>query len=210
MNKAQTDLGLEPPADPMGERTAQRLRVLDRLVEIGMEIAEAARTEAVEAPQPGVDYCQRYATAARAVRLTVLLEDKLSRPSEEQLRQVSAADRSRARMRVTMAMGAAALDGVESGEDGEDTEANRRFAEMAERLERPELAELIEAYPPPVAVARLCRMFGLPAEWERWLELGDAAMAELSIRLSDEAEPPMDPPEPRPARGYEPEPLDTG
>ncbi len=48
-----------------------------------MEVAEAARTEAVEAPQPGVDYCARVAGIARSVRLTLLLEDKMSRPSED-------------------------------------------------------------------------------------------------------------------------------
>ena len=41
-----------------------------------MEVAEATRTEAVEAPQPGVDYCARVAGVARSVRLTLLLEDK--------------------------------------------------------------------------------------------------------------------------------------
>jgi len=209
MDKAQTDQGLEPPISPSRETTARCLRALDRLVEIGMKIAEATG-KAAETPEQGVDYCQRYATVSRAVRLTVMLEDKLSRPREEPPRkgvQVEPADRARARMRVTMAMGAAACDGIETEED---PDAQRRFSEMVERLDRPDLAEMIETYPPEVAVARLCRMFGLPPEWERWLELGDAGLADLAVRLSDEAGPPADPPKPRPAPSRKPRAPDTG
>lgn len=39
--------------------------------------------EALQAPQPGIDYCQRIAIASRVVRLTLLLKDKLSRQEEE-------------------------------------------------------------------------------------------------------------------------------
>ncbi|MGO4123376.1 hypothetical protein AB4Z01_03210 [Inquilinus sp. YAF38] len=186
MNKAQTDQTSEAPAAPAEERAARQLRVLARLSEIQMEVAEATRTEAVEAPQPGVDYCARVAGIARSVRLTLLLEDKMSRPSEERPRKAGQAwadSRARSRLRVTLAMGAAVTD--EAGI--EQDEANRRFVEMAERLERPELAELVETCPPLVAVTRLCRMFGLPEEAERWLEIGDVALAERAIRMSGEA-----------------------
>jgi hypothetical protein len=184
MNKAQTDLDPEAPAPPVEERVARHLRLLARMADIQMEVAEAARTEAVTTPQPGIDYCQRLAVIARSLRLTLLLEDKFSRPPVERPQktaaaQPAAADRSRSRLRVTMAMGAAALDRAETVESAE---AEQRFGEMAERLERPELAELVETCPPPVAVARLCRMFGLPEETERWLELGDAGLADLATR----------------------------
>jgi hypothetical protein len=186
MDKAQTDQFSEAPAAPAEERAARRLRVLARLTEIQMEVAEAARTEAVEAPQPGVDYCRRIAGIARSVRLTLLLEDKMFRPPEappQKAGQAWADSRARSRLRVTLAMGAAVTD--EAGI--EQNEANRRFVEMAERLERPELAELVETCPPLVAVTRLCRMFGLPEEAERWLEIGDVALAERAIRMSGEA-----------------------
>jgi len=191
MDKAQTDLDLEAPAAPVEERAARHLRLLARMADIQMEVAEATRTEAVTAPQPGIDYCQRLSVVARSLRLTVLLEDKFSRPPVERPQkaaagQAGAADRSRSRLRVTMAMGAAALDGAETAEGAE---AERLFAEMAERLERPELAELVETCPPPVAVARLCRKFGLPEETERWLELGDAGLAELATRPPPRAQP---------------------
>ncbi|MGK9168365.1 hypothetical protein KXR53_18785, partial [Inquilinus limosus] len=68
MDKAQTDPAPEAPAAPQEERAAD-LRVLAELVEIQMSIARATQQEALQAPQPGVDYCQRIATASRAVRL---------------------------------------------------------------------------------------------------------------------------------------------
>ncbi|WP_225767364.1 hypothetical protein [Inquilinus sp. Marseille-Q2685] len=180
MSETQTVQASEAPPAPREERAARHLRLLARMAEIQMDIAEAARTEAVEAPQPGIDYCQRIAVVARSLRLTLLLEDKLSRPPEERPHEaaIRRAERSRSRLRVTMAMGAAVTDGAEL------PEATRRFAGMAERLERPELAELVETSPAPVAVARLCRMFGLPEEAERWLDLGDAALAEMAARPS--------------------------
>jgi hypothetical protein len=180
----------QPQADPDQDRATRRDRVLARLVEIQMEVAEATRTEAVETPVAGVDYCGRLAVIARSVRQTLLLEDKFSRPPEEAWPEKAAADRSRSRLRVTMAMGAAAIDGAEIEQD----EADRRFMEMAERLERPELAELVETCPPLVAVARLCRMFGLPEEAERWLEEADAGLAELAAQLQDDVATDPDPP----------------
>ena len=182
MDKAQTDQASE--AAPAEERAARRLRVLARLTEIQMEVAEAARTEAVEAPQPGVDYCQRIAGIARSVRLTLLLEDKLSRPPEAPPQKAAArsagtTDEASPELRVMLAMGAAVYDGAETEDEKE--EARRRFGEIRERLERPEQAEMVETCPAPVAVARLCRMFGLPEETEQWLAAADAALAEMGF-----------------------------
>ena len=186
MNKARTDSNSEAPATPQEERTARRLRVLDRLVEIGMEIAEAARTEAVEAPQPGVDYCQRYATAARAVRLAVLLEEKLSRPdAEAEARLARLSVKAWHRNRVKLAMAAAIKAETESPE-----EVYPRCAETLERLEQPELAEMIDRWPAEIVVARLCRMFGLSPKVERWLDDADALLEDEEPLPEDLAEMP--------------------
>ena len=83
MDKAQTDLVSEAPATPAEERAARHLRMLARAAEIHMEVIEATRTEAVEAPQPGVDYGQRIAVIAKSLRLTLLLEDKFASPRDE-------------------------------------------------------------------------------------------------------------------------------
>ncbi|WP_342238850.1 hypothetical protein, partial [Inquilinus sp. OTU3971] len=159
MDKAQTDSVSEAPATPQEERTARHLRMLARAADVHMEIIEATRTEAVEAPQPGVDYGQRIAVITRSLRLTLLLEDKFANHRDE--RRKAAAKREAAQedwheLRVKLAMQAAVY---ESSEDGEE---DRRADELSERLERPEVVELIEASRAEVAVAALCRRWGYP------------------------------------------------
>ncbi len=206
MDKAQTAPSSEAPS-ASAEAGESDLHVLAELVEIQMSIARATQQEALQAPQPGADYCQRIATVARSVRLTLLLKDKLSRQVVE--RRKAAAQREAAQedfhdLRVKLAMLAAAY---EVSKDNE--EIARRVAEMRERLERPEVVELIEASRAPVAVAALCRRWGLPVRVERWLEMADEAMEQLGFLPNDD-DPPADPPKPRPASGRRPKKPDTG
>jgi hypothetical protein len=209
MNKAQTDSAKEASAAPQEERAAD-LCVVAELVEIQMSIARATQQEALQAPQPGVDYCQRIATVARSVRLTLLLKDKLSQQVVE--RRKAEAKREAAQedfhdLRVKLAMLAAAY---EVSKDNE--EIARRVAEMRERLERPEVVELIEASRAEVAVAALCRRWGYPVRVEQWLEMADEAMEQLGFLPSDEDDPPEDAPKPRSAAPgrRKPKPPDTG
>ena len=211
MNKAQTDSATKTQPTPDEERAAD-LCVLAELVEIQMSIARATQQEALQAPQPGVDYGQRIATIARSVRLTLLLKRKLA--DERAERRKAAAKREAAQedfhdLRVKLAMMAAAY---EASKDNE--EIARRVTEVRERLERPEVAELIEASRAAVAVAALCRRWGLPVRVERWLEMADEAMEQLGFLPSEDGEddPPADPPKPRPASGRrrKPRPPDTG
>jgi len=207
MDKAQTDSATKTPPTPEEERAAD-LCVVAELVEIQMSIARATQQEALQAPQPGVDYGQRIATIARSVRLTLLLKRKLA--DERAERRKAAAKREAAQedfhdLRVKLAMMAAAY---EASKDNE--EIARRVTEVREQLERPEVAELIEASRAPVAVAALCRRWGLPVRVERWLEMADEAMEQLGFLPSDDDDPPADPPKPRPASGRKPKPPDTG
>ncbi|HEY9347691.1 MAG TPA: hypothetical protein VIQ53_20365 [Inquilinus sp.] len=206
MNKAQTDSATEASAAPQEERAAD-LCVVAELVEIQMSITRATQREALQAPQPGVDYCQRIATVSRAVRLTLLLKDKLSRQAEE--RRKAAAQREATQedwheLRVRLAMMAAAY---EVSEDGE--EADRRATEVSEQLERPEVAELIEASRVEVAVAALCRRWGFPPDVERWLEMADEAMEALGFLPSQDGEDDEDPPKTRSAAPGRRKPPDT-
>jgi len=207
MNKTQTDQTSEAPAAPEEERTAD-LRVLAELVEIQMSIARATQQEALQAPQPGVDYCQRIATISRSVRLTLLLKGKLSQEDKEKRKAEAkreAAQEDFHDLRVKLAVLAAAY---EASKDNE--EIARRVTEVRERLERPEVAELIEASRAPVAVAALCRRWGLPVRVERWLEMADEAMEQLGFLPSDDDDPPADLPKPGPASGRKRKPPDTG
>ena len=87
MDKAQTDLKSEAPTAPQEERAARHLRMLARAADIHMEIREATRTEAVEVPQPGVDYCARIAVITKSLRLTLLLEEKFAGQRDERLQR---------------------------------------------------------------------------------------------------------------------------
>ncbi|MGO1076248.1 hypothetical protein [Inquilinus sp. CA228] len=210
MDTAQTDSISEAPATPQEERTARHLRMLARVADVHMEIIEATRTEAVEAPQPGVDYGQRIAVIAKSLRLTLLLEDKFAHHRDE--RRKAAAKREADQedwheLRVKLAMMAAAYEVSE-----DEAEADRRATEVSEQLERPEVAELVEASRAEVAVAALCRRWGYPVQVERWLEMADEAMEKLGFLPSEDGEddPPADPPKPRPASARKPRPPDTG
>ncbi|MGK9230121.1 hypothetical protein KXS07_00400 [Inquilinus limosus] len=211
MKKAQTDQGMDPAAASAEERTARHLRLLARLAEMGMEVAEATRTEAVEAPQPGVDYCARFATAARAVRLTVLLEERMGdRRREEQRearrravgRRMAVVEANRP-LRVFLAVAAAIDETIESEEDGA-----RLGYQVREYLERPEVAERVESCPAPAMVAELCEKYGLPPETNWWLAIADAAMEELGF-LAPEDDPPA-PRRPGRSRSRKPRAPDTG
>ncbi|WP_342240601.1 hypothetical protein [Inquilinus sp. OTU3971] len=208
MDTAQTASVSEASAAPQEERAAD-LCVVAELLEIQMSIARATQREALQAPQPGADYCQRIATVARSVRLTLLLKDKLSRQAEE--RRKAAAKREAAQedwheLRVKLAMQAAVYESSEEGEE------DRRADELSERLERPEVVELIEASRAEVAVAALCRRWGYPVRVQQWLEMADEAMEELGFLPSQDGEDDEDQPEPRSAAPgrRKPQPPDTG
>ena len=200
MNKAQSHQTAEAPAAPQEERAARHLRLLARAAEIQMEVMEAIRCEALDEPQPGVDYCQRIAVAAKSLRLTLLLEDKFSRPPEAPpqkagpVSSVEPSDKAPPEMRAMLAMAAASYHGAET--EDEEAEASERFGEILERLDRPEVAEMVERSPAPAAVARLCREFGLPADTRQWLATADAALEELGYAPPDEAPAAPDPAEP--------------
>jgi hypothetical protein len=204
MDKAQNDPAMDSPAAPEEERAARHLRLLARAAEIQMEVMEATRTEAVEAPQPGVDYCQRLAVLTRSLRLTLLLEEKMAGARRERqrratARQVAVAEAARP-LRVFLAVAAAIGETAES-----EAEDSRLCSEVHEYLERPEVAERVESSPAPEMVAELCRKYELPVETEEWLAIGDAALEELGYLAPDD-----DPPEPRPAGKLRPRPPDTG
>ncbi|WP_395674186.1 hypothetical protein [Inquilinus sp.] len=210
MDTAQTDLESEAPATPAEERAARHLRMLARAADVHMEIIETIRAEAVEAPQPGIDYGQRLAVVTKSLRLTLLLEDKFANHRDE--RRKAAAKREAAQedwheLRVKLAMMGAAY---EVSEDAE--EVDRREDEMQERLERPEVAELIEASRAEVAVAALCRRWGYPVRVKQWLEMADEAMEELGFLPPEDGEEddPEDAPAPRSVAGRRPRPPDTG
>ncbi|MDR6288414.1 hypothetical protein E9232_000921 [Inquilinus ginsengisoli] len=188
MNKPQTAQAPEAPAAPQEERAARHLRLLARAAEIQMEVMEATRAEAVKTPQPGVDYCQRIATVTRSLRLTLLLEDKLSRPPEEgKTRSAEPAGGASPRLRALMAVAAANYHGVET--EAQEMKARSRFGDIRDLFERPDVVEMVETCPAPAVVARLCRGLGLPEDTRNWLAVGDMTLEELGFAPPEEAAP---------------------
>jgi hypothetical protein len=137
----------------------------------------------------------------------MLLEDKLSR---QRPTWSTAADRKGHRQRVTAAM-QSALDARSKAEGWSEDEADDRDGELVERLEQPEIEEMIDRLPAEVAIARLCRMYDLPDDAQRWLQEAMEFEAQLAREdEEDEEPPPFDPPAPRAAPGRKPRPPDTG
>jgi hypothetical protein len=86
-------------ADPSSDRAERRLRILQELAEIGMDLARAVRTRALALaakadPAAAVDLGLSFSRIARAVRQTVALEAKF-----EQDRQAAAVDRAQRQAR---------------------------------------------------------------------------------------------------------------
>jgi hypothetical protein len=205
MDKAQSHQTSEAPAAPQEERSARHARMLARAADIQMEVMEATRTEAVETPADGVDYCQRIAVITKSLRLTLLLEESFAD------RRRAAAKREAARrqhhgQRVKLAMMAAAHDSPES-----DDVHHRRAQEIREVLERPEVAELVETVPAEIAVDALSECWGYPPRVKRWLEAADKTLERMGVVPPEDDEPwPGDPPEFRAGSSRRPKPPDTG
>jgi len=211
MDKAQTDPVSEAPAAPQEERAARHLRLLARAAEIQMEVMEATRTEAVDDPAEGVDYCQRIAVITKSLRLTLLLEESFAGQRDE--RRKAAAKREAARkqhhgQRVKFAMMMAPYDSPETEEGGR----RRRAQEICEKLERPEVAELVEVTPAEIAVETLSRYWGYPPRVKRWLEAADKTLERMGVVPPPEDDEPWpeDPPEFRATGRRKPKPPDTG
>jgi len=153
----------DTPFDPDGARTERHLRLLERLADIGMELAETVAHQAKGqrdlqdvADRAGVkevieetivlevrgDFGTAFAKITRAVRMTILLEDKLAK--DWRLRQAGIAERHRvqrrARREAEQALDAqAAEDRINDRQDA-ICEAVRDVI----RAERPEQVERLE------------------------------------------------------------------
>jgi hypothetical protein len=186
------------PADPSSDRAERRLRILQELAEIGMDLARAVRTRALAAradPAAAVDLGLSFSRIARAVRQTVALEARL-----DQDRQAAAAERAERRVRDARehayehkarirSLVERAIDAEASGEAAEDL-----LSDLDERLE--DADDLAGFADRPVAeiVQHICRELDVtppPALWDEaeWGLAGGGAKGPLHISSAPEAEP---------------------
>ncbi|OYX31267.1 MAG: hypothetical protein B7Y99_10350 [Caulobacterales bacterium 32-69-10] len=196
-------LPITPPTPaPAAPRTLieRQMAKLERLSEIGMEIAEAAGQRAralaegdptdttdAAAAEPGLSF----ARAARAVRLTIALQSRLvealaALDRGEALARVGEASRRRNRIQ-RLVEDAAEAEGC----DAEEVE--RLSSEVWERLDEQDDADLLDA-PIEQVVARICRDLGLSPELTVWPvphpSPGPADVSPPSAPAPDDERPP--------------------
>jgi len=171
----------EEAPDPAVARAERRLRLLQELSEIGMELARALKpgTEADETP--GKDPAAAFAPLSRSIRLTLTLEAK----TDEALRDLKAGVvRAREEERVQAAERARVADeeaqhaswlkvwnGVTTVVDAEieDGDAcDHLYEALWERLEDDEAYEDYAERPLRETVERLCKDLQLTPDWSRW------------------------------------------
>jgi hypothetical protein len=171
-------------SDPSVARAERRLRWLEELAEIGMELARALRPGAApagEAPAndkvPVRDPAEAFAPLSRAIRLTLALEAK----TDQELRDLKAgiahkrkveqvdADERAPHDRLTREFHVTALV-VEAAEaEIEDAEALGELIEaMEERLEHDEAYLRYDERPLRETVERLCKDLDLHPDWSLW------------------------------------------
>jgi len=152
----------ETPFDPDAVRTERHLFMLNRLGEIGMELAEVTAAQArvqrdvmAGVSNPGAltpvgqgDFASAFAKISRSVRMTIMLEDKLAKALR--LRQAGIAERHaanrRARLEAEWAREAqAAEDRIDDRQDA-ILDAVREVirAERPERLEQEPLMRSLD------------------------------------------------------------------
>jgi hypothetical protein len=146
-----------PPARPLVER---QLAMLTRLAEIGMEIAEEAGRQATGRGRPAEGTPMRdpgliYARVARAVRMTIALQSRLT---DDLAGLARAADMARADRRRRLDR---LVERAVEAEHAEGDDTGRLRDEARERLTDAELDAELDGLTFVEAVARICEDLGL-------------------------------------------------
>jgi hypothetical protein len=188
-----------------------QLRLLGRLAEIGLDVAETVGQQArgeTEAPAKG-DLSLAFARVSRAVRLTVALQQKLV-DGLEAMESGRPAPKDGARPDPDYVLKARVERIVErtaeAEHDDDEWAVDRLVRETAEGLDDIDLYGDLLDRPISEIVARIARDIGLPLDWSRlaeeaWArtEMQDGETGEPLAALLQTLEdpPPLDPPGPR-------------
>ena len=188
----------DAPSDLADARAERQARVLERLCDLCMDVAEALREqvlgqvaarEAVDAGQTALALSR----IARAVRLTLALEARLAEPPPERAAAAGAPGAVakpdirfflRAKRRGHCAL--AAFKAIELVADGDNDRREELRSEVRERLR--EVDDDIMNRPIGEVVAILCREFGLPYDPTLWAD------EPWAIEEAENAESPWPPP----------------
>ena len=167
--------------DAAGPRLERQLRMLERLAEFGLDIAEALAGQARHgAPKvTDADVALAYGRVSRAVRQAILLQSRLV--DDDQVRaaaaekaladargranQAAAEPEERVKCRVSRILARV----IAAGHDDED-EIDRLVGEADERLDDDGLIGDVLTRPVSEIVADICRDLGLDPDWTRLAE----------------------------------------
>ena len=168
--------------DTIPDIDAADLAMLDELVRMGMDIARMVHAQAAAHPEDfdAGAVTSAYAKAARAVRLTLLLKQRLAKSdSGEQVRVAELNGWVAARKEIVIELARHAI--ARSGRGG-----HRLLGDLRERLDR-ESEDTLFYSPVREIVAKVCAEFGVEVPWDVEPE---AAASEPALGEWTEPRPP--------------------
>jgi hypothetical protein len=148
---------------PEAERRERHSRILQELADIGMELVQHVRRQALEEVAPSsADPVLAFTRLARAVRQTIALDARLATGAVAPVRPVAQGNAAarpgigllRARVRRSVEEAIATASEAD-GADGEAAEA--LLLDMHEQLDDPEFEDELAEWPIGVVVASICR-----------------------------------------------------
>jgi hypothetical protein len=148
-------------ARPLFER---EIAMLGELAEAGLEVALAIKDQAMAAAQNGGNvaaFASAYARAARAVRMTILLQSKLIKQLQDWERDTLS--------RATDDQEGDRKARVER-DHAEAEEVEWLVGDGAERLDRDDIYGLVQSRPVSELVAMICKDLGLDPDWPKLAE----------------------------------------
>jgi hypothetical protein len=162
----------DPAEDRAEDRAARHGRVLEELAEIGLDLARALRRQVTEADTPADagQVALAFSRIARAVRLTLALEDRLA---EDHAARVREQERARIKLRHDAAVNRAVVKKmVEETVEAETNEGGREaeplLAALSETLDEVDEEDFVQL-PVDAIVMRICKDLGVtydPALWD--------------------------------------------
>ncbi len=186
-----------PSPDPQA-RDAAYVRVLDRMMEVGVGLLDMVHHEAEERmavshtdpppyPAPADDLSLAYERITRSVRRSIMLAKKLEEPSH-----TVAANHIAARKRIIREV----EDAIQS-EAAEDEDIETLNAELLDRLDSPDLVDEIANRTIPEIVTDICRDFGIAGlhgahPWKRRMPHDIAILGARAAGLAVPASPKVD------------------
>ncbi|OYX32512.1 MAG: hypothetical protein B7Y99_08535 [Caulobacterales bacterium 32-69-10] len=210
------DPALRDPHAAAHARVERQLQMLDRLAEMGMNIAEATERWALAALESGSasyvvpenhvmaaapggvrgDPGLVYARVARAVRQTLMLQTRLLQELPDLGRAETRARAARADARRSQAY--RLVERAIRDEHADPEEIEHLSDEATERLREEDFCDDLGDRPFDEVVARICRDLGLSPDWAASQDRPEGA---LQGAAPPQSAPPGDPPPPAPTRG---------